>query len=234
MVANGHAHAPGTRRAAILFAEDFDAPSPGAALGITVLDDGPEEPPPPPAPPPITEEDLAVARADSYAEGHRNGLAQAAADRAEVTRQMLGMIAQRLDVAHTEAARVAEDSADAVARLLLGTLAVVLPALCVRHGAAEVAALTRAVLPALACEPRVTIRVSPHVVRPVELELARLDPELHGRVSLVPTDAVPPGDVRIVWQDGAAVRDAGALWRSVAEALAPLDLLPATPIHAAA
>ena len=215
-------------RPAILFAEDFDAPP-----GITVLDDLPPEPEPPPPPPPpppaITEEQLAAARADAYAEGHRNGLAQAAADRAEVSRQMLGVIADRLGDASGEAARLAGEQADALARLLLGTLAAVLPATCARHGAAEVAALTRAVLPALVREPRVTIRISPHVVGAVERELARLDPELHGRVALVPTDAVPPGDVRIAWQDGAAVRDAAALWREVAEALAPLDLLPAGP-----
>ena len=62
--------------------------------------------------------------------------------------------------------------------------------------------------------------------RAVEQELARLDPELHGRVALVPTDAVAPGDARIAWQDGAAGRDATALWREVAAALAPFDLLP--------
>lgn len=206
------------RRPAILFAEDFDA-----LPGVTVLDDAEEPETPPPV---FTEAEVTAARADAYAEGHRNGLAQAAADRAEVTRQMLGTIADRLDGAGAEAVRVAEESADALARLLLGTLATMLPALCARHGAAEVAALTRAVLPALAREPRVTIRLSPHVVRVVEQELDRLDPDLHARVSLSPTDTVAPGDARIAWQDGAASRDAAALWRKVAETLAPLDLLP--------
>ncbi len=220
-----HAAVPGgrARRPSILFAEDFDAPP-----GVTVLDDPPEESEPsaPPPAPAITDADLIAARAEAYAEGHRNGLAQAAADRAEVSRQMLATIAERLRGAGAEVARAADEQADAVARLLLGTLATMLPALCARHGAAEVAALTRAVLPALVREPRVTIRVSPHVAAAVEQELARLDPELHGRVALVPTDAVAPGDARIAWQDGAAVRDAAALWRDVAEALAPFDLLP--------
>jgi len=209
------------RRPAILFAEDFDA-----RPGVTVLDD------PEPPLPVFTAAEVAAARADAYAEGHRNGLAQAAADRAEVTRQMLAMIADRLDGAGAEAARVAEDSADAVARLLLGTLATMLPALCSRHGAGEVVALTRAVLPALTREPRVILRVSPHVARVVEQELDRLDPELRARVSLSPTDAVAPGDVRIAWQDGAAIRDAATLWRKVTEALAPLDLAP--PLSAVA
>ncbi len=213
------------RRPAILFAEDFDA-----RPGITILDDPDETESRPPA---FTEAEIAAARADAYAEGHRNGLAQAATDRAEVTRQMLATVADRLAGAGDEAARVAEESADAVARLLLGTLAVMLPALCARHGAAEVVALTRAVLPALAREPRVTIRLSPHVVRAVEQELDRLDPELRARVSLSPVDAVAPGDARIAWQDGAAIRDAAALWRKVTEALAPLDLAPAVDAVAA-
>jgi flagellar assembly protein FliH len=223
----GHARTPNghARRPVILFAEDFDAPP-----GVTVFDDPPDGAEP--VAPAFTEEELAAARADAYAEGHSNGLAKAAADRAEVTRQMLGVIVERLDGARAEAARVAEESADALARLLLGTLASVLPALCARHGAAEVVALTHAVLPALVREPRVTIRISPHVMRAVEQELGRLDPELHGRVSLVPTDAVVPGDVRITWQDGAAARDAAALWRDVADALAPLDLLPLEPVSA--
>src|SRR3954468_371858 len=88
------------RRPAILFAEDFDAPA-----GITVLDDTAEDAPPPepPAPPAITAEDVAAARAEAYAEGHCAGLSQAAADRAEITRQMLGIIAERLTSAREDA-----------------------------------------------------------------------------------------------------------------------------------
>jgi flagellar biosynthesis/type III secretory pathway protein FliH len=107
----------------------------------------------------------------------------------------------------------------------MGTLAGMLPAVCARHGAAEVAALTRAVLPALVHEPRVTIRVSPHMLRTVEDAMATVDPDLHGRVAVVPTNAMPPGDARITWADGAAVRDTAALWRAISEVLEPLDLL---------
>jgi flagellar assembly protein FliH len=213
------------RHPAILFAEDFDAEP-----DIAVLDEPSGAAVPPPA---ITEAELAAARDEAYAEGHRSGLAQAAADRAEITRQMVSVIADRMAEADAEAARVAERSAEAVAQLLLGTLGTMLPALCARHGAAEVAAVARAVLPSLVREPRVTVRVSPHVAAAVETELARLDPEFRARVELVETAAVPPGDARISWHEGVAVRDSAALWRAVAEALAPLDLLP-TPQTVAA
>lgn len=210
---------PSDRRPAILFAEDFDAPA-----GVTVLDDPTESAEP--EPPPVTQAEAAAAQEKSYAEGFKNGLAQAAADRAEVTAQMLRVIAERLQDADAEARRMVEESAEAVTRLLLGTLATMLPATCARHGDAEVVAAMRAILPALSHEPHVILRISPHVVGAVTQELEQMDSEIAGKISLTPTDAVPPGDVRISWQDGQATRDASALWHDIAETLAPLDLFP--------
>jgi flagellar assembly protein FliH len=204
-----------------LFAEDFDQP---AVHGVTVLDDAADAPREIPA---ATQAEIALARDEAYAEGLCSGLAQAAADRAEVSRQMLATIADRLAHAAGEARQVAEDAAHSLARLLLGTLAAVLPATCARHGATEVAALARTLLPALAQEPRVTIRISPHVTEALQAELAQLDAMVASRIVVVPTDAVVPGDVRISWDDGVAMRDTAALWQQVSEVLAPLGLLPA-------
>jgi flagellar assembly protein FliH len=213
----------------VLFAEDFDAPP-----GVTVLDEAADEVEPPA--PSFTEADLAAARAEAYAEGHRRGLAQAAADREEVTRQLLATIAERLQQAGGEAARAAETAAESVARLLLGVFAAVLPTLFARHGAAEVAALARAVLPALREEAAVTLEVSPLLAREVGHALEKLDAVTRAHTTLSVSEAVAPGDVRILWQDGAAVRDGAALWREVAEALAAFDLAvePVAPVAAPA
>ncbi len=40
-----------------------------------------------------------------------------------------------------------------------------------------------------------------------------------------PCDDMMPGDLRIAWRNGFAVRDATALWQQVAEILAPAGLL---------
>jgi hypothetical protein len=42
---------------------------------------------------------------------------------------------------------------------------------------------------------------------------------------LLPSDAVPPGDARVTWEDGAAQRDAGRARTALNEALAALGLL---------
>lgn len=214
-------------RLGVLFAEDFDAPA-----GVTVLDEVADERPPPPG---FTEADVAAARADAYAEGHQRGLVQAAADRAEVTRQLLAIIAERLREANGEATRAAETAAESVARLLLGVFAALLPALFARHGAGEVAALAKAVLPALRNEVEVTLEVAPPLLREVAHALDGLDPALRERTTLRASEAMAPGDVRILWRDGALVRDGAALWREVAEALAPFGLAaePAAALVAA-
>ena len=49
--------------------------------------------------------------------------------------------------AEAAAASIAEQSAEAIARLLLDSLAAAFPALCARYGEAEVRAIVRAVLP---------------------------------------------------------------------------------------
>lgn len=213
------------RRPAILFAEDFDSPN-----GFTALDDSAETPESEVAR--ITPEDLAGAREQAYAEGLERGLAQAAADRAEVTRQMLSAIGDRLMTAQAAAKQVAEDSAGAIARLLLGSLATMIPATCARYGENEVLAMARTILPTLAREPQIILKVSPHVAEAVAQELSRLDEGIAGKVSLVPTDTVAPGDVQIDWADGNMTRNSGDLWRRVVDTLAPLDLLPAESLHA--
>jgi flagellar biosynthesis/type III secretory pathway protein FliH len=199
-----------------LFAEDFDQQS-----GITVLD-------PPDEPdliaPSFTEEAVETAREAAYAEGYSRGLSQATQDRAEIASQLLAGIARRLADAEAAAREAAEASALAVAELLMNSLAALFPTLCARHGAGEVAALARTVLPALDREPRISLRVSPHVLPELEAELDRLDPELRARLTVIATDAVPPGDVHIAWQDGAAGRDGAALWAQIAATLAEYGL----------
>ena len=130
-----------------------------------------------------------------------------------------------LGAAGHEASAVAESAAEETARLLLRVLASMMPALCARHGAADVAALVRAVVPALAHEPRVTIRVNPHVRDAVGAELARVAPEWGERIELIATDAMVPGDARVAWGNGAASRGVAELWDRVVTRLVPLGLL---------
>jgi hypothetical protein len=214
------------RPAGVLFAEDFDEPPPLRATRPAPPPAAPEPPPPPPPP------DIAAIRRAAFEEGAASARAEidaGAARDGEMTRRMLAEIANALGDAAMEHARLAEASAEAIARLALGMLAALLPALCERHGAAEVAALAGAVLPSLAHAPQVTIRVGPHAMAGLREELARLDPELRARIIVTPSDAIAQGDVRIAWQDGCAARHSAGLRQAILDTLAPLGLLPPMP-----
>jgi flagellar assembly protein FliH len=200
----------------VLFAEDFDQPA------------GPAPAPEPEViAPSFSAADVAAAREAGWAEGYESGRAEAARADAAATRGATEAIAAELAGSREVARMHAEQSAEGVAHVLLDSLASVFPVLCARHGEDEVRAIVRAVLPALAQEPAVTVRANPHAVPGLTRELAELDAELADRVRIVPTDAIGPADVRISWRSGSALRDTAALWQQVAGVLLPAGMLAA-------
>jgi flagellar biosynthesis/type III secretory pathway protein FliH len=136
-------------------------------------------------------------------------------------------IAEQFATERDAATERAEQSAEAIARLLLDSLAAIFPTLCARHGDTEVRAIVRVVLPALTQESVITVRAHPRTAVAVAQEIARLDPDLVAHVQTVECDAMSPGDVRIAWRNGSARRDAAALWQQVAAVLMPAGLLRA-------
>jgi len=206
---------------ASLLLDDFDAP--------------PAPPAPEPAPDPEVilpthpEEALRAARAEGFAEGQRTAQEAAARARAGDVSAALAGIAARLDDAAAQAAAVADASAEAMMKLIVAVIAAGYPSLRERYGGQEVVRLARRLLPTLEREPRVVVHVNPAQAAEVAAELAGED-----RVTVAPTASVPPGDARIAWQDGGAVRDAAAAWSAITDILGPLGLLPDTAQAAAA
>ena len=207
---DGFAHDP---RVGALFTEDFDLPA--AAPEPEVIE------------PVFSTRELTAAREAAWREGHAAGLQEATASDAAAMRQALVAIAGQFATERDAAAARAEQSAQAIASLLIDSLASVFPSLCARYGDEEVRAIVRTVLPALTQEVAITVRAHPRTTAALAQEIARLDPDLAARVQTVECDAMPPGDVRIAWRNGVATRDAAALWQQVMAILAPAGLLSA-------
>ena len=201
--------------AGVLYAEDFD--DDGQAQDV------PSHPAPEPEliEPVFTAEELETARADARAVGRAEAERGVAASRVQV----LQLIASAMAEAREEAQQIAQQVAEAVARCTLTSLAACLPALCSQHGGDELRALMRVVLPALTNEPRITVKLHPHMVPVVRDEIASLDLDAADRITLQPSETVAPGDARVSWSDGAAERHATRAQAAVQEALAVLGLL---------
>ncbi len=200
----------------VLYAEDFDDIDSPVATGSA--DPVPE---PELIEPVFTAAELETARA----EARQAGRLEAEHGLAGTRTHMLGALAAGIADACAAAHGAAEAAAEGVASCMLTALATCLPSLCEQHGAAELRALTRALLPALSDEPLITVRINPHMVAAMQDEIAMLDGDLADRVRLLPTDAIPPGDARVTWADGSAVRDARRARMAFEEGLAALGLL---------
>ncbi len=199
----------------VLFAEDFDA--------VEIVP--PPEPEITPEPEMIEPILTAADLEDARAEGRAAGRAEIEHGLAATRVQMLGLIARGMEDARAASAQVSEAATEAVARTMLSALAACLPALCARHGETELRALVRGLLPSLVNEPRITIRINPLMMQAMTGELTALDAELAERVVLIPAEQMPPGDARLSWQDGSAVRDARQVRIAVEDSLAALGLL---------
>ena len=212
----------------------FTPTRPGSASLFDEDFDRPPAPPPPPEPeviePVFTVAELDSARETAWREGHDTALADAEKSATVIAGRVFAHIAAQLDTARAEASKIAEQSAEAIAHLLLDYFATAFPALSALHGVNEVRAIIRTVLPPLRQEPKIAIRLDPVSARSVAHEIERLDPDLVDRIDLIPTDAMKAGDLRITWRNGSAVRDTGALWQQVADILAPAGLLPSHPV----
>ena len=177
--------------------------------------------------------ELEAARADGFRLGQdTERQSRAALDRA-AEHQWLEAITTALDRSVVAAEHVAEDTAEAVVRLLLDTLAAVFPTMCERFGETEAKGLMRAILPVLRLEPRATIRLAPALCQVITDMLNGADRDLAGRVDIQPDPAMTAGDIRVTWRNGEAIRDSRALWAEIGDVLGqagwPLPR-PGTPL----
>lgn len=164
--------------------------------------------PPPSAAPAAPDPAMLIeaARLDGEADGHARGFAegmeegvrrQAAAQQASIAAS-LGAIAAALQAAAEQGARAAEEAAEALARTLLAAMDAALPAEAARCGEEMVARLAAELLPALADRPEARLRVAPELV-------AGIASRLPGGPEVVADAALPAGDARIEWRDGARI-----------------------------
>lgn len=212
-----------SRFVGILYAEDFDDdPELPPASGL------PPAPEPEPAPASFTMADLEAAQRIARTEAVQAARTEWERSALHDRTQSLAAIASAVAGAQQEARTLADAVADGTARTVLSVLAGLLPELCAQHGGAEVRALLRHLLPTLAQQPRIAVRVAPAVLDGVREDLALLDEDLAAAVQLTAAP-LSPGDARVTWTDGSVVRDQAAIRSAITAALTELGLLePAT------
>ncbi|MGG5888101.1 hypothetical protein ACLF3G_13260 [Falsiroseomonas sp. HC035] len=185
-------------------------------------------PPPPPPPPPDPEVLLAEARAAGVVEGraigHAAGLAEGRAEQKRAQEAAMQRALERIAVLLAEAEvagrRTAEEAAQALAALLMETLDLALPGVAARLGPEIVAHVVVPLIPAIADRPEAVLHVAPGLVEAIAARLPQ------GAPPVVADEAVPPGDGRIAWRDGAIVIDLAHRRAAIAETLRRVGIWP--------
>ncbi len=196
----------------MLFIEDFDAAEMPPA-------DPPEgdEAEPEIIVPAFTAEDVEAARLSGYEAGVAAGRAMVQGAREAALDGLLAAIRAALADAAAGAKLRADDIGRELARMLVGSLAAVLPDLVRRHGAAEISRLVQELLPPMALEPEILVRVAAGDRDALAADLDRLDAHLASRVRLIAEAGMKAGDVVITWKNGRASRDSAAAARRLGE-----------------
>lgn len=167
----------------------------------------------PPPPPTFSEEELARARAESYEEGKRAGHAEENARREKFVAGIVEKIGKNFETLFaTEKARAAVFETEAVT-LARHIFARTFPRFNAAFGLAEVEQTVRNVLESKKDVPEIVLEVHPDYEDDIRKYTDLIIQSLHlaGRCTVRGNAALGPGDCRMQWENGGAVRDAAGL-----------------------
>lgn len=172
----------------------------------------PEEPPPPP-PPTFSEAELERARKEALAEGRKEAAAEAEASRERHVADLLQTISREFSTLFAaEDLRNAQYEAESV-RLTLATLQLLFPAMNQKYGLSEIQRVITEVLESQREMPAIKMEVHPDYVETIHEHVKRVlkQANISGNCTVTGNQALGPGDCRMSWENGGAVRESAAI-----------------------
>jgi flagellar biosynthesis/type III secretory pathway protein FliH len=147
---------------------------------------------------------IAEARRMAFAEGHAEGLREAAAAAPALAARAACLALEALRDGRQAAAEAARDAAQDVARLALAMLDTALPGLAAQGGAGLAAAFAQRLAPMLQGAPQARLLVAPGFGEPTRALLG------DAGIIIDEDPALPAGDARAQWRSGGAELDLAA------------------------
>ncbi len=190
--------------------------------------DDPDAPEPdaPPPPPIFNQDELEAARTLSYEQGRQKGLNDANTSREQKVAQLVQQISTQFSTLFASEQERESRYEEEVIALTVQSLEKLFPAMNERIGPHEAQQAISRVLKTAGDQSEITIRIHPDFLAEVEAIVAPVrnkdinPPSFH----IIGDDTLGPGDCRLHWSDGGAVRDAAQLADGIAAAL--MALLP--------
>ncbi len=172
----------------------------------------PEQPPPPP-PPTFSEAELEHARREALAHGRREATAEAESSRERRVADLLQTISREFSTLFAaEDLRNAQYEAESV-RLTLATLQRLFPAMDQKYGLGEIQRVITEVLESQREQTEIKLEIHPDYVETIQEHVRRVlkQANIGGNCIVTGNQSLGPGDCRLSWQNGGALRESTAL-----------------------
>ncbi len=210
----------------ILFAEDFDDDFSDERASATAT----PVPEPEIIEPVFSAAELEAAKQEGFANGYAAALENSEEQRRAVASHAVLKVETLLERVREESTVAVERSIDSIAKLIFATIASLMPNLCARHDAGEIASLVRDLIVSLTPEQSLKVTVAPEIADDVRSALGILSSDAARRVAIATHGDMEPGDVRLAWDAGAASRSSRQVQKAIIAVLDQLGLLePAVP-----
>lgn len=221
-------------------------PGPEAAVVAEKAAPAPDAAPEAPPPPTYSEEDLAQARDEAYAQGREAGLKEMSESMEREIRDTLVAVENALrELMWSQSAIETRSGEDAI-RVALTAVRRLFPALARRDPLTEIEGLVGQAMALVQGEAILHVYVNDRLLKPVSTRIQPLAAAAGflERIKIHPLASLASGDCRVEWGSGGIGRDAAALEKAIEEtigralpALATADnteaASPATPASAA-
>jgi flagellar assembly protein FliH len=193
-------------------------PEPAASESTAPVPEAAPETPPPPT---FSEEDMAAARDEAYAQGRETGLKEMSESLERETRDALVAVENALrELMWSQSAIETRSTEDAI-RIALTAIRRLFPALAQRDPLAEIECLVGQAIKLVQGEPILNVYVGDRLLEPV---VARIQPlaaaaGFQDRIKIHPLASLAPGDVRVEWGNGGIGRDAAAIEKAIEDTI---------------
>lgn len=178
--------------------------------------------------PTFSEEQLEQARAEGYAQGKADGIAEEKTSREQQVTRLLGQIVQTFQVLLTSEGLREQQYEEESLRLLHGALKTLFPILNKRLGMKEVEDMAERVVQSQSGQKKIVVRVPVGFGKEIETYLfAKIrDEERRAKLMIEEDKTLSEGECIMEWTDGGAVRNAGKLIETMI-----LEVESLLPVH---
>lgn len=173
------------------------------------------------APKHYTEEDLAAARNEGFAQGEAAARAAAMVSIEQATAKTLAAIGIQLNNTAKDIERIRAQILKDSLKVVSAAISKVVPTLARHNALAEIERLIRDCLQAIYDEPRVVVRAHDRVITALQDRVNSLAASngFHGKIMLFPDEQLNETDCRVEWADGGAERNLDDMWSQIDTAL---------------